>query len=90
MEGQHGFDGLALESQTVSSSRRAQVTRGEARRLQKHGFSCVPGVAQATVSRRVEMHSTRQGVSERGPASQVLQISKGDPGGPTGQNLGSQ
>ena len=35
-------------------------------------------------------NSTRQGVSERGPASQVLQLGKGDPGGPTGQTPGSR
>ena len=35
-------------------------------------------------------NSTRQGVSERGPASQVLQLRKGDPGGPIGQTPGSR
>ena len=87
---EHGLDGLALDSQTVSSPTRAWVTRGEARGLQRHQLTFVLGATQATVSRRVEMHSTRQGVSERGPASQVLQLGKGDPGGPTGQTLGSQ
>ena len=35
-------------------------------------------------------NSTRQGVLERGPGSQVLQLGKGDPGGPIGQTLGSR
>ena len=52
---EHGLDGLALDRQTVSSPMHARVTRGEARWLQRHGFSFVPRAAQVAVSRGVEM-----------------------------------
>ena len=64
---EQGLDGLALENQTVLSPRRAQVTRGEARQLQRHRISSVPGATQATVSRRVEMQFNQTGCLREGP-----------------------
>ena len=63
---EHGIDGLALDSQTVRSPTHARVTRGEARRLQRHGLTSVPRAAQATVSRRVQMHFIQTGCLREG------------------------
>ena len=53
------------------------------------GLVLSPGLHRQQCLGEWKCNSARQGVSERGPASQVLQLSKGDPGGPNGQTPGS-